>query len=126
MAEEKPKWFDEKVYGRLSNIEFPGSPMDIRVNGVKTRYEDGFTGYIPKAYVEAIGYCVAVEHKNRGVGLPPISLPRPRFLFNEMVEPGKTEEDEKIVESIVEEKLKKPKTVRVSNDVPGDVQPDAV
>lgn len=129
MAEKKPEWFEDKVYGRISNVEKAGTEVSVRVNGVKTVYPDGFVGWIPRAYVDTLENAVTIEHKNMGLGIPPREIRKPRFLFNEMMEPEKAEGDAKIVESIVEskkadaEEVKKPRTVRVTNDdVSSDLQ----
>ncbi len=126
MAEAKPKWFNDKVYGRISNIEYPGSPISVRVNGIKTQYQDGFEGFFPKAYVEALSYCVTEEHKLVGAGLPPRITRKPRFMFNELAPPEKTDKEENIVSEVVKERVKT-KTVTVEkDDISGDVQSGSI
>ena len=128
MDGKKPEWFKDKVYGRMSNIESPGSAIVVDLNGVREEYIDGFEGFVPKGHVDVINEAVAIEHRNQGMGLPTKEIRKPRFLFSELMPPDGTKSENDLVGDIMESKreakseTKKSKTERVTNDVSGDVQ----
>ena len=92
MAEERPDWYQDKVYGYFTNHERPGDDIVGCINGMTFQIQDGVPVAVPRAYVNCINDAVIIDWKIED-GKPPVQRPRRRFGFTEVSQVPQSDSD---------------------------------
>lgn len=108
LDESVPEWLNKKVFGKVVNLEHPGSEVYAALNGYAFRIKDGAEVTIPEAVANILNNAIAIEHHISGG--EEHTTERRRYLFQPIqAKPEENELVKEVQESKVQAREKKVK-----------------